>query len=233
MRKEWVWRCLYEDGFFVDLRGKTKPKTSPYPHPDGLELARVEKVEDPKVETVEGAWEAITREVHSYAQEMNYTYQKSSQVYAKYSAVYELCETWEYANRCPDTLLKLRCFFLQSWLHYGRDGGYQHLVPHVSIISVLIKNALHMNLRDTKEEILERISALASSQSSAVRDTASWVLYALTQSASPRYGRQHIVDVCITQLMQTLRREDQKEADVLIAGMLTELWDALFEEEKR
>ena len=35
------------------------------------------------------------------------------------------------------------------------------------------------------------------------------------------------------QLMQALRREDQKEADVLIAGMLTELWDALFEEEKR
>ena len=33
--------------------------------------------------------------------------------------------------------------------------------------------------------------------------------------------------------MQALRREDQAEADVLIAGMLTELWDALFVEEKQ
>src|SRR5689334_23041511 len=103
MPDEQVWRCFYTDGFFIDVRRKAKPRTPPYQHPNGLELTRVELIEDPRAETIEEAWEAITREVHSYAQEMNYTYQKCSQIDAKYASVYELCETWEYANTCCDT----------------------------------------------------------------------------------------------------------------------------------
>ena len=79
-----------------------------------------------------------------------------------------------------------------------------------------------MQLRDTKEEILECISALASSERD---DSASWVLFALEQA--PGYGRQHIVDVSIVCLMNALRM-DQGKGDRRVTGILTELWDALF-----
>jgi hypothetical protein len=230
MLKEQVWRCFYEDGF-VDVRRRTRPKSSPFPHKG--ELVRIEEVEEPKAETLEEAWEAITNEVKAYAQEMEYTHRNVNTIHTKYAAVYELSQSWEYANRSDNPLHKLRCLFLQNWLHYGRDGGYDSCIPHVSIIASLIQHVLHAQLRDTKEEILERISALVSSQSSEVNEIAAWVLFALKQAASPRYGRQHIVDVCIVQLMNALRREDQSRGDILVNGILTELWNALFVEEKR